>query len=107
MDKLKQNAVNEAVEKARTSLSSGGLVTSTDEAIAWMADEIKRLKEQSEKGVIRFALGTAYEISTMQIDQSYAGSLLSDAGISSSDKLCAEVIEENESFSNVMNQFGL
>ena len=51
-----------------------------------------------KKGVIRFALFTAYEISTMQINTDYAENLLKNAGISSADKMCAEVITENDSF---------
>ena len=70
-------------------------------------NKISALKAEREKGVIRFALGTAYEIATMQTDIYYAGKLLEDAGISSRDRMCAEVIKENDTFAFVMAKFNL
>lgn len=53
MEELKKKAIDEAVISARKSLSGGGFVTPSDEAIAWMADKIKDLQEQITAGLDR------------------------------------------------------
>lgn len=46
MEQVKQNAIDESVKSARKNLSSGAIVTSNDEVIAWMADKIERLEKK-------------------------------------------------------------
>lgn len=45
MEQLKQQTINKAVASARKQLSDGKLVTASDEAIAWMADQIEAIEK--------------------------------------------------------------
>jgi hypothetical protein len=47
-EQIKQRTIDLSVENARKNMASGAYVTPSDEAIAWMADQIVELKAQSK-----------------------------------------------------------
>lgn len=46
MEQIKQESIDKAVDQARSVLSSGGKITSSDEVICWMADKIAALESE-------------------------------------------------------------